>query len=118
MSIHTQLALDFIAEWGERYQLRFSTSKSNWFIFHRYRSSNLNAAVSLTLYGAQLSPSTEPKLLGVNLDQQLNFCRHIQAVSQRANSRLRLLKAVSGTHWGAGRRPMRSVYLMFVRSVM
>ena len=50
------------------------------------------------------------KLLGVTFDAQLTFKTHINNIIKNYKSTLNLLRAISGTSWGAQTEKMLMVY--------
>ena len=54
----------------------------------------------------------------MTFDQRLTWSKHILDISSRATLRMRILKKLAGTQWGANRKTLKQVYIGSVRSVL
>ena len=59
-----------------------------------------------------------PKFLGVHLDRELTFVKHVTEIATRAKSKLRMLSALTHTTWGCLKQDLMKVYIAHIRSVM
>eukprot|EP00665_Eupelagonemidae_sp_cell47_P010748 gene10748-1822_t len=71
----------------------------------------------VVLKGQQLLYSSEPKYLGVTVDEGLTFKAHVATVAERMASRCKVLRALTGTSWGCRLSTLRRTYWGYVRSV-
>lgn len=56
--------------------------------------------------------------LGVQLDRQLTLAKHVANLKQKATRRLRIVKRLASSKWGADKANLRQMYLGYVRSTM
>lgn len=68
------------------------------------------------MYGNRLSFSDDVKFLGLVLDTKLSWIRHIKYLQEECNRRLRILKVLAKTSWGADHKTMLMLYTSLVRS--
>jgi len=59
-----------------------------------------------------------PVYLGVQLDRQLNLSNHVASLKLKATKRLRIIKRLASSNWGADKSNLRQMYLGYVRSTM
>ena len=99
------------------WKLKINASKSVYSIFTR---SHKDAAQDIDLYldGALLVKQINPVYLGVQLDRQLNMIPFMTSLKDKASRRLRLIKRLATTTWGANKETLRNLYLGYVRSAM
>ena len=72
---------------------------------------------ALTFKGAQLTHESHPTFLGLTLDSQLTFTKHIDEVKKRMSQRRRCLAALAGRSYGSNRPTLRTTYIAYIRSV-
>ena len=72
----------------------------------------------LKVNGHDIPASSTMKYLGVTFDQRLSLSKHILDISSRATLRMRILKKLAGTQWGANLKTLKQVYIGSVRLVL
>ena len=72
----------------------------------------------LKVNGHDIPASSTIKYLGVSFDQRLTLSKHILDISSRATLRMRILKKLTGTQWGANLKNLKQVYIGSVRLVL
>ena len=73
---------------------------------------------NIQIQGHQLEKEENPIYLGVTLDTRMTLNQQIKNVKKKANNRLKLLKKLASTSWGADKGTLRQLYLGYVRSTM
>ena len=58
-----------------------------------------------------------PTYLGVTLDPELRFSRHIEQTSNKALGKLNLLRKLCGTSWGSRPKTLKNVYCSIIRPI-
>ena len=114
-----QIALNRLEIWSGLWGLRFSAQKTKAVIFKpptlttslRYR----NHPKVLTLYGVQIEIVPYYKFLGLIFDSSLTWVHHLNALKEALNSRINVLKAISGSDWGADRSTSLMLYRNMIR---
>ena len=68
--------------------------------------------------GHDIPASSTIKYLGVTFDQRVTWSKNILDISSRATLRMRILKKLAGTQWGANLKTLKPVYIGSVRPVL
>ncbi|CAG7561948.1 unnamed protein product [Fusarium equiseti] len=63
-------------------------------------------------------PQPELTILGVVVDQHLNWAAHIEKVLEKCNKRMAHMRRISGATWGPNLHAMRQYYLAIIRPVI
>ena len=74
--------------------------------------------LTLTIGGELLQKENNPVYLGVTLDRQLNLNTHMQKMKEKSSRRLKIIKRLASTQWGANKKTLRQLYIGYVRSTM
>lgn len=106
-----QSDLDLLSEWCERNQLELNVDKCKVMSFFRIRSP---VRFNYEIDGNRLKRVTEIQDLGVWLDEQLTFDRHVDFVTSKAYSMLGFVKRVCKQFTDI--RALKSVYFAHVRA--
>ena len=70
----------------------------------------------LVINGQQIRFVKEKKFLGLIWDTKLNFKAHIKYLKQKCQNSLNIIKILSHTDWGAGKKVLLKLYRALVRS--
>lgn len=73
---------------------------------------------ALTLDGITMKYNSNPKILGITLDEKLLWNEHIAKISEQILGRLNLMKMVCSKTWGGDAIVMRQLYLQYIRPKM
>ncbi|GFX80698.1 probable RNA-directed DNA polymerase from transposon BS [Trichonephila clavipes] len=108
-----------IAEWAENLKLTINADKkTNYCIFstdRRHRSS-FNANIKNTELSNQKVDL--PTYLGVTLDPELRFSKHIEQTTNKALGKLNILRKLCGTSWGSRPQTLKSTFCTVIRPVL
>ena len=110
-------SLDRLGKYCEEWKLQINTTKTVYTVF------TLSPAVAkenhnIIILGKQLEKEENPTYLGIKLDPKLTLNEHMSNVKIKANNRLKLVKRLASTAWGADKNTLRQLYLGYVRSSM
>ena len=112
-SLNRELAL--LKCYCQRWRMQVNIDKTVFTVFsNSYRV--LKRELTVLIGDSRLRRDCEPCYLGVTLAPRLNL--HIMKTATQARSRLELLKMLSGSGWGATLHSLRTMYLIYVRSVL
>lgn len=116
-SLQTQMqtALDEAQKWCDEWGFKISREKSIAVLF-THRTGNHD--IQLKIDGENIKLEKSARFLGVIFDQRLTWKHHIDYVETKCQKRLNLMKAVSGTRWGASRKALLMIYRALIRSVI
>ena len=91
--------------WAAERHLQVSASKSTITLFTPDKAREANLHPEISIGGGVLPLDKEPRILGVVFDTHFNFSKQVAYIAEKAASRLRIVKALSGTSWGSRGRP-------------
>ena len=112
-----QKAVDIVSEWSKRWRLKLNVTKSESCIFTTNRKEAKQRA-SIYIDGKEIPYNSTPKFLGVYLDCELTFAKHVEEIALKAKSKLKMMSALSNTTWGCLKQDLMKVYVTNVRSIM
>ena len=72
----------------------------------------------ITIQGKKLEKEENPTYLGIKLDPKMTLNDHMKNVKDKASNRLKLVKRLASTQWGADKNTLRQLYLGYIRSNM
>ncbi|GFV43949.1 RNA-directed DNA polymerase from mobile element jockey [Trichonephila clavipes] len=111
-------AFESIAEWADNLKLTINADKTNYCIFStdgRHRSS-FNA--NIKIQNSQIKKVDLPTYLGVTLDPELRFSKHIEQTANKALGKLNILRKLRGTSWGSRPQTLKSTFCTVIRPVL
>ena len=73
---------------------------------------------NLMLQDTEISWVTEYKYLGFVVDKPLRHSRHVTYITGRVQSRLNVMRMLSGSTWGASAKCLRMYYKGAIRSLL
>jgi len=100
--------LSRIIAWGNMWQVRFASHKTQLLIVSRS-----SASLQLNFNGDALAPGDEMEVLGVTYDRKLTFSSHIERLARQASGKLASLRRMS---WLLDGRGLELLYKAQVRS--
>ena len=107
-----QEAVNKVEQWTNDWGLQISGMKTQATVFS-LSTSKEKVAIKL---GDKTLPQVEtPTFLGVKLDTRLSWKPHIEDMEKKGIKKLAVLKKLSGTHWGANSKILKTVYMGAVR---
>ena len=109
-----QKAVDAIERWCRKWRVKLNGDKSNLVILSKKRGKP-DENLAILLFNDVVRPVSKAKFLGFEINETLNFKEHIQALSQRAEKRLNILRILA---WG-GTDPkiLVRLYKVYIRSI-
>ena len=110
-------ALNLLACYCNMWKLKINSHKTVYSVFtrsHVVAAKNLN----LSLDGEPLQKVDNPCYLGVTLDRQMTMKPFLESLKDKASKRLRLVKRLATTSWGADKLTLRQIYLGYIRSAL
>lgn len=109
--------LDTLNTWFKERKLELSTEKSSATLFTTWtREANVSLDVKI---GGRVIPTVKtPKILGVTLDNLLNFSEHVKVTRTKVQRRNNVLKALAGSTWGKEKETIVTSYKAICRSVV
>ena len=109
--------LAHLGNFHEEWKLTINTTKTVYSIFSLSPTVSKEKPV-ITIQGKQIQKEENPTYLGVTLDSSLTLSEQMKKVKKKAKGRLKLVKKLASTSWGADKTTLRQLYLGYVRSTM
>ena len=113
--INEELAI--LGRYCDEWKLKINYSKTVYSVF-TLSSKVAKQKQNISVQGHQLEKDEHPVYLGVKLDTRLTLKEQMKEIKKKANNRLKLLKRLASTSWGADKETLRQLYLGYVRSTM
>ena len=104
---------DFCEEW----KLKINTTKTVYTVFSLSPTA-AKECHNIMIQGKRLEKEENPVYLGIKLDPKMTLTDHMKNVKVKASKRLKLVKRLASTSWGADKNTLRQLYLGYVRSNM
>jgi ribonuclease HI len=111
-----QIALIHISKWCNTWGFKINTLKSQAVLFMKSYPPNFN--LSLKLNNINLILADQITFLGMVFDRHFNWNPHINYLKKRAQSRLNLLKILSGTTWGCNKNTQLKLYRSLIKPIL
>lgn len=109
-----QAASNWIFSWSLKWRTTISISKTVTILFSNGgKKQNLRVFYDENL----IEYDSNPKFLGVTLDQGLRFNKHTETIALRARKRLNILASMKGKKWGLSTNLLLTTYKVLVRSL-
>ena len=90
----TNRQLGDILAWGRRWQVKFAAEKTQAMVISRSREDARRLEGKLKFGDDTLALQDSVSILGVEVDSQLSFARHLEGVARKASLRVTLLRRV------------------------
>jgi len=115
-AVPMQAALDRLSAWAREHAVEIAPEKTEAVVLTTDPSQvNAKCRPQLSLNGSQLSYKAAIKILGVTIDSQLRFTQHSKYAIAKLSARTNIIKALTGTKWGANEHTLRSLYVGYAR---
>ncbi|XP_045453723.1 uncharacterized protein LOC123663025 [Melitaea cinxia] len=108
-------ALDFVTKWGEQNKLKFSAAKTQAIILTRKLKYE---EPKIKINNTEIIFTPDIKILGLTIDKNLNFLKHIEQVTAKA---INIYKAVSRTaraQWGLNPDIIKTIYIAVIEPIL
>jgi len=110
-----QNAINEIIKWEKSTGFKFGPAKSKSIIFS-YKTNKTPPQIYMN--NILIPPTNDLKMLGLNLNNQLNWSKHIKWLKTKTKSRLNIIRAISNRAWGANSSIIIRTYKSLVLSVI
>ena len=108
---------DRFRDWCNLWGFKISETKTTAIIFTRKRDQEKE--IEIKIGNKQIKFVKEVKFLGVIFDQKLTWNQHTKYVIDKCKKkRINLLRALSGTDWGANKKTLVMLYRTLIRSII
>ncbi|GFY05449.1 RNA-directed DNA polymerase from mobile element jockey [Trichonephila clavipes] len=98
-----------IAEWAENLKLTINADKTNYCIFSTDRRHRSSFNANIKIQDSQIKKVDLPTYLGVTLDPELRFSKHIEQTTNKALGKLNILRKLCGTSWGSRPQTLKAL---------
>lgn len=109
--------IDKILKWAADWKMMINTDKTKSMIVSSSRSDQ-NWDPAFTANGDNIEAVQQYRFLGVTVDSDLRFTKHVSNTLTKCRKRVNILKCMSTKEWGNSMETQRKLYLQYVRSVL
>src|SRR5678816_4776086 len=106
-----------IFNWTKRNDLKLNPDKSTATLFTSDKHEH-NLTLDLSINNIIIPTVKHPKILGLTLDTSLSFGEHAKVTKGKAESTLKVLKALTSTEWGMQKETLTATYKTIVLPVI
>ncbi|GFS87394.1 RNase H domain-containing protein [Trichonephila clavipes] len=106
-----------IAKWAENLKLTI-TKQTNYCIFSTDRRHRSSFNANIKMQNSQIKKVDLPTYLGVILDPELRFSKHIEQTANKALGKLNILRKLCGTSWSSRPQTLKSTFCTVIRPVL
>ena len=106
-----------LEEYCKKWKLKINCNKTVYTIFTK-SPKIADKTVHLEIDGMPLEKESNPVYLGVTLDRQFTLNDQMKKLSEKSTRRLKIIKRLASTIWGADKKTLRQLYIGYVRSSM
>ena len=106
-----------LEKYCQKWKLRLNYKKTVYNIFSK-SPKEAKRNLSIKIGDQKVDKDENPVSLGVELDSQLTLTKYIDKLKQKATNRLKILKRLASSRWGASKTTLRQMYLGYVRSTL
>lgn len=108
-------ALKLLNEWVQQNEMEVNIDKTFYQIF---TMRNIERKPQLFFEDVVVKETTCQRYLGIELDQRLTFKFHVNSLIEKAENRMKILKRLTGTKWGASKDTMILTYKSYILPVL
>ncbi|GFV03842.1 retrovirus-related Pol polyprotein from transposon 17.6 [Trichonephila clavipes] len=98
--------------------LTITRRQKNYCIFSTDRRHRSSFNANINIQNSQIKKVDLPTYLGVTLDPELRFSKHIKQIANKALGKLNFLRKLSGTSWGSRPQTLKSTICTVIRPVL
>lgn len=109
-------ALKIVEDWCKEFQLTANPSKTELILFTKKRK--IGTPQLPHFFGTTLSLSTETKYLGIYLDKQLSWAKHLEYITTKASKSLWQCNRLLGRNWGIKPEVTYWLYKTVIRPII
>ncbi|GFY02162.1 reverse transcriptase domain-containing protein [Trichonephila clavipes] len=99
-----------IAEWAENLKLTINADRTNYCIFSTDKRHRNSFNANIKILNSQIKKVDLPTYIGVTLDPELHFSKHIEQTANKALGKLNILRKLSRTSWGSRPQTLKSSF--------
>ncbi|GFU23428.1 reverse transcriptase domain-containing protein [Trichonephila clavipes] len=103
---------------AENLKLTINADKTNYCIFSTDRQHRSSFNANIKMQNSQIKKVDLPTYLGITLDPELRFSKHIEQTANKALGKLNILRKLSETSWGSRPQTLKSTFGTVIRPVL
>ncbi|GFX79237.1 reverse transcriptase domain-containing protein [Trichonephila clavipes] len=107
-----------IAEWAENFKFTINADKTNYCIFSTDKRHRNSFNANIKIQNSQIKKVDLPTYLGVTLDPELRFSKHIEQTANKTLGKLDILRKLCRTSWGSRPQTLKSTFCTVIRPVL
>ncbi|GFX98008.1 reverse transcriptase domain-containing protein [Trichonephila clavipes] len=107
-----------IAAWAKYLKLTINADKTNYCILSTDRRHRGTFNADIKIEDCNIKRVIFSTYLGITLDSELRFTKHIEQTTVKALRKLNILRKLCGTTWGSRPRTLKNAYSSIIRPVL
>ena len=104
----SQNNFNYILDWSKKYKLEYNTFKRK--VLKIYKKSIIDQRINLNLEGETIEELRKTKYLGIIVDQNMQWNKHISYVSSKSKKILNALFRISNNTFGVWTNVLQLIY--------
>ena len=113
-SLSSQQSLDLISKWTEENQMKLNSEKTNYMIFNATKKYQFSTRLMVS--GKPIQQVSQKKLLGVVINDDLNWDANTKSIACKAFKRMIILQRLYS--FGLPKEELINIYILYIRSVV
>ena len=110
-------ATECVEQWSRKWLMKVNEGKCEAILFSK-DAKDKNIDVQLKINGENIKMNRNPTFLGITYDMRLTFEEHTRRIIEKANKRMKILRAIAGINWGFDKDLLRETYTALIESIL
>ena len=111
-----QVDINNLLDWTNKHNIQISHEKTKVVVFSQ---NNKTAPIyNLSLMNKHIEQVSSFKFLGIYFDRRLTWKEHLDHIISKCSTRINMLRAISGSSWGANQGTLHLFYKQYIRPVL
>ncbi|GIY47552.1 reverse transcriptase domain-containing protein [Caerostris extrusa] len=106
------------AIWAKDLKLSINADKTNFCVFSTDRKHRSTFNLDIKINDSPIKRIDFPTYLGITLDPELRFTRHIKHTANKALRKLSILRKLCGTTWGSRPKTVKNAFCSIIRPLL
>ena len=107
--------LQKLEKYCHKWKIKINYDKTIYTIF-TLSNEESKRNLKIQIGNIKINKEENPVYLGTQLDSKLTLKKHVEQLKAKATSRLKIVKRLASSRWGANKSTLRQMYLGYVRS--
>ena len=106
-----------IVDWAKQWKMKINADKTRTMVTSSAEA-DLTWDPNLKINNSMIKNVKDYKFLGVTINNNLRFTKHINAIISKCRKRIKIIKCLATKSWGCSPETQRRLYIQYIRSVI